>query len=189
MSMTETGPLPMSENARLVQILLDQNSDREKAKIERAKVDAIVLQKFDEVSATAVLAAQTAEKAKTHGEVLIARIDHQDKEILAPLVTKVNTIDLTTRATNGKVKEHDKEIKCLQEQTKQLLDKDGARTAEAINKAITDRAVEAVTKGVIMIPKPDAITVATALGSIAAVVSLIATGELKEFFQWLASHS
>jgi hypothetical protein len=45
--MSETGPIPQSENARLVEILLAQNTEREKSKTERAKVDAIVLQKFD----------------------------------------------------------------------------------------------------------------------------------------------
>jgi F0F1-type ATP synthase membrane subunit b/b' len=159
-----------------VQILLDQNTEREKAKTERARADALVLQRFDEVSATAVLAAQTAEKAKAHGEILIARIDHQDKEILMPLVTKVNTIDLTTRATNGKVKEHDQDIKILKDQAKKDLDE-----------AVANNAVKAATQGVLMIPKPSATTVATSLASITAVISLIASGQLRDFVVWLAS--
>jgi hypothetical protein len=184
---TLSGPLPISENARLVQILLDQNTEREKSKTERAKVDALVLQKFDEVSATALVAAETAAKAKAHGEILIARMDHQDREILGPLVSKVDAIDLTTRATNGKVKDHDVRVEVIEKQVKLLLDKDGARTNEAITAAIVKNAQDAVTKGVFMIPKPDAITVATALGSIAAVITLIATGQLKKFFIWIAT--
>jgi hypothetical protein len=184
---TNSGPLPPSENARLVQILLEQNTAREQARVERAKADALVLQRFDEVGATAVVAAQTAEKAKAAGEILIERIDHQDKQILGPLVTKVNEIDITTRATNGKVKQHTAQIEVLEKQTKLLLDKDGARTNEAITAALIKNAQESVTKGVFMIPKPDSITLATALGSIAAVVSLVASGQAKEFVVWIAS--
>lgn len=66
----------------------------------------------------------------------------------------MDRIDVTTKDTNGKVKVLRKDTDALQTQVKALMDKDGERTALALNEAIRKQSVEAVTRGVWIMSKP-----------------------------------
>lgn len=68
--------------------------------------------------------------------------------------TMMKQIDTTTRETNGKAKILRKDTDALQLQVKALMDKDGERTALALNDAVRNQAVEAAHHGVWVMPKP-----------------------------------
>lgn len=159
----QTGPLPVPqkvvESASLVQtqILVMLNEQN----INKEKTNRTIFRKLDEAAELARTAVSTAECA--HAETM---------GIKSQIETKFTEL-------NGSVQTAIKRLGKLEE-------KDGERDVEALKEAVAANAVTVATKGVIMIPKPDAITVATALGSIAAVVSLIASGQLKEFVIWIA---
>lgn len=66
----------------------------------------------------------------------------------------LDEIRITTANTNGKVKVLRADTDVLQIQVKALMDKDGQRTAQALNEELEKRTKKAVTDGVLIIPKP-----------------------------------
>lgn len=78
----------------------------------------------------------------------------QGEATMATLSAVAYRVDETTKKTNGRVDKHDVQIAEAQNQIKALMEFNGQREAKAIEKAVADHAVEAVAKGVWMIPKP-----------------------------------
>lgn len=168
----QSGPLPIprkvEEASSISQLqlmamannIMERLNHQDSAKLQS---DTVLFTKMDESASLARTAVTTAEAA--HAETM---------EIKTLVITKFNEL-------NGTVAKAVERLGVLET-------KDGKREAVALEKAVAANAVMAATKGLWMMKAPDGMTIATTLGTITAVISLIASGQLKEFFVFVAAH-